>query len=108
MSIINRRFAFVAMPVVLAGIIGGAALGLAGGANASSTNVGEPHIAATHSTIAPAASATTAVGDSGQGTVALPPGGPVAIFPGDSIIGGANPYTPFGTSPYVPWGAWTP
>ena len=108
MSNINRRFAFVAMPVVLAGIIGGVALGLAGAANAASTDVGEPHIAATPITIAAAPSATATVGDSGHGTVALPPGGPVAIIPGDSIVGGANPYTPFGTSPYVPWGAWTP
>ena len=108
MFIVNRRFAFVTLPVVAAGIIGGAALGLAGTANAASTDVQAPHIVASPSTIAAAPSATAAVGNSGSGTVALPPGGPVAIFPGDSIIGGANPYTPFGTNPYVPWGAWTP
>ena len=108
MSIINRRFAFVAVPVVSAGIIGGAALVLAGAANAASTDVPEPHIAATASTVAAAPSATAAVGGSGRGAVALPPGGPVAVLPGDSITGGANPYTPFGTNPYVPWGAWTP
>ena len=43
---------------------------------------------------------------SGQGTVALPPGGPVAVFPQDQIIGGADPYTPFGTNPDVPYGVW--
>jgi hypothetical protein len=42
-----------------------------------------------------------------DGTVALPPGGPVAIYPGAQDTGGANPFTPFGTSPYVPWGAWS-
>ena len=41
---------------------------------------------------------------SGQGTVALPPGGPDAVFPQDQITGGANPYTPFGTDPDVPYG----
>ena len=43
-----------------------------------------------------------------EGTVALPPGGPVAIYPQLQNIGGANPYTPFGTNPYVPYGTWTP
>ena len=42
-----------------------------------------------------------------DGTVALPPGGPVAIYPVDQGIGGANPYTPFGTNPYVPYGVWS-
>jgi hypothetical protein len=41
-------------------------------------------------------------------TVALPPGGPVAIYPHDQSTGGANPYTPFGTNPYVPYGVWAP
>lgn len=40
-----------------------------------------------------------------QGSVALPPNGPVAVYPQDGI-GGANPYTPFGPNPYVPYGVW--
>jgi hypothetical protein len=43
-----------------------------------------------------------------DGSVALPPGGPIAIYPQGQSIGGANPYTPFGTNPYVPHGVWTP
>jgi hypothetical protein len=43
-----------------------------------------------------------------DGTVALPPGGPVAIYPQDQSTGGANPYMPFGTNPYVPYGVWAP
>jgi len=42
-----------------------------------------------------------------DGTVALPPGGPVATYPQDQGPGGANPYTPFGTNPYVPYGVWS-
>jgi hypothetical protein len=42
------------------------------------------------------------------GTVALPPGGPVDILPGNQTLGGANPYVPFGTDPFVPYGVWTP
>jgi hypothetical protein len=45
-----RRFArYFALPIVSAGIIGGAALGLAGAASASTTtdNVTPPHIVAT-------------------------------------------------------------
>ncbi|HZA08432.1 hypothetical protein [Mycobacterium sp.] len=45
--------------------------------------------------------------DGGPGTVALPPGGPIAVYPQDSSVGGANPYTPFGTDPYVPFGVWS-
>jgi hypothetical protein len=41
-------------------------------------------------------------------TVALPPGGPVAVYPQDHGPDGANPYTPFGTNPYVPYGVWAP
>ena len=67
------------------------------------------HAADDAASVAIASSATTApTSPSGQGTVALPPGGPVAIYPQDQNIGGANPYTPFGTNPYVPYGAWTP
>ncbi len=55
------------------------------------------------------ASTTTApTSPSGQGTVALPAGGPVANYPQDQSTGGANPYTPFGTNPYVPYGVWAP
>jgi hypothetical protein len=43
----------------------------------------------------------------GQGTVALPPGGPAVVFTQDQNTGGANPYTPFGTNPDVPYGVWT-
>ena len=43
-----------------------------------------------------------------DGSVALPPGGPVAIYPQEQSTGGANPYTPFGTNPYVPYGVWAP
>lgn len=54
-----------------------------------------------------APSAAAIDGETGQGSVALPPGGPISIYPGGSDLGGANPYTPFGTSPYVPWGVWS-
>jgi hypothetical protein len=43
-----------------------------------------------------------------NGTAALPPGGPVAIYPQEQSVGGANPYTPYGANPYVPYGVWTP
>ena len=44
----TRRFArYVALPIVAAGIIGGAALGLAGTASAADTNVKLPAIVAT-------------------------------------------------------------
>jgi hypothetical protein len=39
---------------------------------------------------------------------APPQGGPVAIFPWDQLIGGANPDLPDGTDPLVPYGVWTP
>jgi hypothetical protein len=58
-----------------------------------------------------AASASTAVQPiptPGAGTVALPPGGPADILPGNQILGGANPYVPFGPDPFVPYGVWTP
>jgi len=55
-----------------------------------------------------AATASAPSSQSGEGTVALPPGGPVAIYPQHQSIGGANPYTPYGTNPYVPYGVWTP
>ena len=61
--------------------------------------------------VATQSSAATAIApssQSGEGTVALPPGGPVAIYPQLQSIGGANPYTPFGTNPHVPYGVWTP
>jgi len=47
-------------------------------------------------------------GGAGQGAVALPPGGPVAVLPQDQGIGGTDPYVPFGTDPYVPFGVWAP
>jgi hypothetical protein len=44
----STRFArYFALPIVSAGIIGGAALGLAGAANASNTDVKPPAIVAT-------------------------------------------------------------
>jgi hypothetical protein len=44
----TRRFArYLALPIVSAGIIGGAALGLAGTASAADTDVRPPHIVAT-------------------------------------------------------------
>ena len=52
--------------------------------------------------------ATPALADNNDGSVALPHGGPIAVYPGAQSVGGANPYTPFGPSPYVPDGAWTP
>ena len=55
-----------------------------------------------------AATASAPSSQSGEGTVALPPGGPVAIYPQLQSIGGANPYTPFGPNPYVPYGVWAP
>lgn len=52
--------------------------------------------------------AAPALADGGNGSVALPHGGPIAVYPGAQTTGGANPYTPFGPSPYVPDGVWTP
>jgi hypothetical protein len=44
----TRRFArYFALPIVSAGIIGGAALGLAGAASAATTDVQQPNIVAT-------------------------------------------------------------
>ncbi len=50
----------------------------------------------------------TATSDSGHGTVALPPGAPIAVYPQDQAIGGADPLVPFGTDPFVPYGTWAP
>jgi hypothetical protein len=52
----TRRFArYFALPIVSAGIIGGAALGLAGTASAADADVRPPHIVATpHTTAHPA------------------------------------------------------
>jgi hypothetical protein len=44
---------------------------------------------------------------SAGGTVALPPGGPVAVYPQEQLTGGADPYVPFGTDPFVPYGVWS-
>ena len=41
------------------------------------------------------------------GAVVLPPGGPVAIYPRDQTVGGANPFVPYGPNPMVPYGVWT-
>jgi hypothetical protein len=66
----------------------------------------------TFATLASSALAALAIGLAGPalanntgGTVALPPGGPVSVYP-QTGLGGANPYTPFGTDPYVPYGVW--
>jgi hypothetical protein len=60
MSTNHRRFArYFALPIVSAGIIGGAALGLAGTADAMTGDVKPPHIVATPNTKAhPAPNAT--------------------------------------------------
>ncbi len=48
MNTTTRRFArYFALPIVSAGIIGGAALGLAGAASAATTDVQQPNIVAT-------------------------------------------------------------
>jgi Spy/CpxP family protein refolding chaperone len=56
----RRRFArYFALPIVSAGIIGGAALGLAGTASAAATDVQQPNIVATPNVTAhPAPDAT--------------------------------------------------
>ena len=47
----TRRFArYLALPIVSAGIIGGAALGLAGTASAANTDVRQPNVVATPDT----------------------------------------------------------
>ena len=90
-----------------------AALGVCGLA-ALATGLATPALAADDAasigvaTQSSAPSATPASSPSAEGTVALPPGGPVAIYPQLQSIGGANPYTPYGTNPYVPYGVWTP
>jgi hypothetical protein len=38
----------------------------------------------------------------------MPPGGPLAVYPKDQNVGGADPYTPYGTNPLGPYGVWTP
>jgi hypothetical protein len=55
-----------------------------------------------------AATASAPSNQSADGTVGLPPGGPVAISPQLRSTGGANPYTPFGANPSVPYGVGTP
>jgi hypothetical protein len=42
------------------------------------------------------------------GAVAMPPGAPLAVYPEDQTVGGADPLTPFGADPLVPYGVWTP
>ncbi len=67
----------------------------------------------TFATVVSSALAALAVGlagpalaDDAVGSVAQPPGGPIAVYPQTGPIGGANPYTPFGLDPYVPYGVW--
>jgi hypothetical protein len=43
-----------------------------------------------------------------SGSVALPPGGTITLYPRDQVIGGADPLVPFGTDPFVPYGTWAP
>ncbi len=45
--------------------------------------------------------------DDDGGTVVLPPGGPVSLYPRDQSVGGANPFVPYGPNPMVPYGVWT-
>jgi len=45
-----------------------------------------------------------ALADDGDGTVALPPGGPVSVYPQGA--GGTDPYIPYGVDPYIPFGVW--
>jgi hypothetical protein len=47
-----------------------------------------------------------ALADNTFGSVALPPGGPITVYPQTGPNSGANPYTPFGVDPYVPYGVW--
>jgi hypothetical protein len=47
-----------------------------------------------------------ALADDAVGSVALPPSGPIAVYPQTGPTGGANPYTPFGVDPYTPYGVW--
>jgi hypothetical protein len=47
-----------------------------------------------------------ALADDAVGSVALPPGGPIAVYPQTGPASGANPYTPFGVNPYTPYGVW--
>jgi hypothetical protein len=61
---------------------------------------------ATPALAAPAPAPPAANGHSGQGTVALPLGAPVALYPQGEIVGGADPYTPFGTDPAGAYGVW--
>ena len=42
------------------------------------------------------------------GSVAMPPGGPLAVYPKDQNVGGADPYTPYDTNPLGSYGVWTP
>jgi hypothetical protein len=67
----------------------------------------------TFATVVSSALAALAIGlagpvlaDDAGGSAALPPGGPVAIYPITPANGGANPYTPYGVDPYVPYGVW--
>ena len=67
----------------------------------------------TFATVVSSALAALAIGLAGagpgrrrSGSVALPPGGPIAVYPQTGPTGGANPYTPFGVDPYVPYGVW--
>jgi hypothetical protein len=52
--------------------------------------------------------ATVPSGSSAAGSLALPPGGAIAVLPQDQATGGADPYLPFGSDPYVPNGVWAP
>jgi hypothetical protein len=87
------------IPTALAGLAVAGAVAVAPVAAAAGVNP-EP----TPTTPMPVAIAPAFPG----GAVALPQGGPVAIFPQDQAIGGADPFLPFGTDPSVPYGAWTP
>ena len=91
----------VAAGAVLAAVPALIALGTATASHAAETNSTSPSSSPTPVQTAPHQGAE-------DGSVALPPGGPLEIYPQGQSTGGANPYTPFGTNPYVPHGVWTP
>ncbi|MBV9516135.1 MAG: hypothetical protein JO280_19150 [Mycobacteriaceae bacterium] len=89
------------MSLILASCAAAAVVGAAPSAVAAGADPAPVPTPATQPTLAPAEPTS-------RGTVALPPGGPVATLPQDRTIGGADPFVPFGSDPFVPYGVWTP
>jgi hypothetical protein len=92
----NNRFGIAAVLTGLAAAVAIAAVPSAAASAVDPTpvNTGDKTPVSTAGGTEPTQKAPVASGPSGQGTVALPPGGPVDILPQNQTTGGADPFVP--------------